>query len=86
MTESDIFRALEDIFRNVFLNPGMKLSAKTAAKDVPGWDSFKMVEIIIAVEERFGTVMETHDIDRVKNVGDLVTRISDKLPKRPNLS
>jgi acyl carrier protein len=81
MTEPEIFREVEQIFRNIFLDGNLQVGRKTTAKDVPGWDSFKMIEIVMAIEDRFGTKMETHDIDRVKNVGDLVTRIADKIPK-----
>jgi acyl carrier protein len=81
MTENEIFHELEAIFRDVFLTDSLQLSFKTTAQDVPGWDSFKMIEIILAIENRFGTKMETRDIDRMKNVGDIVMRISDKMPK-----
>jgi acyl carrier protein len=81
MIEAEIFYDLQKIFRDVFMDDSLQVDLKTAAKDVPGWDSFKMIEIVMAVEERFGTKMETRDIDRVKNVGDLVTRIADKMPK-----
>ncbi len=81
MTESEIFTELEEIFRDVFLTDDIRLSMKTTAKDIPGWDSFKMIEIFLAVEDRFGTKMETRDIDRMRDVGDMIARISDKLPK-----
>jgi len=81
MTENEIFHELQDVFREVFLDDTLSVERKTTTLDVPGWDSFKMIEIILEVEKRFGTKMETRDIDRLKNVGDLVTRIADKLPK-----
>jgi len=81
MTKAEIFQDVKQIFRRVFLNDGLQVDLKSTAMDVPGWDSFKMIEILLEVEKRFGTKMETRDIDRLKNVGDLVTRIADKLPK-----
>jgi acyl carrier protein len=81
MTEAEILCVVEEIFRDVFLTEDVRLERKTTAKDIPGWDSFKMIEIFLAVEDRFGTKMETRDIDRMRNVGDLVTRIADKMPK-----
>jgi acyl carrier protein len=79
MTKPEIFENLEEIIKDVFLNDALRIDLKTTAKDVPGWDSFKMIQVVLAVEERFGISMETRDIDRLKSVGDLVTRICDKL-------
>jgi acyl carrier protein len=60
------------------MSDDLALSPETTAKDVPGWDSFKMVEIIVTVEERFGVQITSRDVDRLRNLGDLVTMISDK--------
>lgn len=81
MTKTEIFQQVREVFRGVFLNDQLQVDLKSTAMDVPGWDSFKMIEILLEIEKRFGTKMETRDIDRLKNVGDLVTRIADKLPK-----
>ncbi len=58
------------------MSDDLALSPETTAKDVPGWDSFKMVEIIVTVEERFGVQITSRDVDRLRNLGDLVTMIS----------
>jgi acyl carrier protein len=79
MRAEEIFAELSSIIRDAFGRADMVVAASTSAAEVPGWDSFKMIEILMAVEERFGVVMETHDMDNVNNVGDLLTRICDKL-------
>ena len=45
------------------------------AADVPGWDSFKQVEIIMACEVRFGFSFTTREMDGLQRVGDLVRLI-----------
>ena len=45
------------------------------AADVKGWDSFKQVEILIAVQERFGLKLSSREIDGLGCVGDLVAII-----------
>jgi len=77
-----IFDAVVTIIRGVFNMEGLEVIWKTSAADVPGWDSFKMVEIIVEVEQRFGVRMETRDMDHIHCVGDMVLRISDKLAAR----
>ncbi len=78
MTEPQIYEKLTTIFHDVFLRDDMVLSAALSARDVPDWDSFKQIEIIIAVESQFGIKFGTREMDSLKNVGDLVRLIADK--------
>ncbi len=56
----------------------MKLTPELSAKDVEGWDSFKQIEIMVSVEERFNIKLSTREIDSLKNVGDLADVIAKK--------
>lgn len=78
MPTTEIYDELRQIVCDVFMSDDLDLTPQTTAKDVPGWDSFKMVEIIVTVEERFGIKIASRDVDRLRNFGDLVTMISDK--------
>jgi len=78
MASTEIYEELRQIVCDVFMSDDLVLSPETSAKDVPGWDSFKMVEIIVTIEERFGIQITSRDVDRLRNLGDLVTMISDK--------
>ena len=77
--EAEIYSALTEIFHEVFMREDLVLTPVLSAKDVDGWDSFKLVEIIIATQEHFGIKLHTRDLDRLQNVGDLVTAIAKKL-------
>jgi acyl carrier protein len=63
----------------VFLREDLELRPALSAKDVPGWDSFKQIDIILAVEERYGIKLNTKELDSLNNVGDLVRTISAKM-------
>jgi len=76
--ESSIYADLTEIFCEVFGRDEMTLTPALSAKDVDGWDSFKQIEIIVSVEERFGIKLNTKEIDGLKNVGDLVAVIARK--------
>ncbi len=71
-TEAEIYAALTEIFRDVFLRDDLELKAEMSAPDIKGWDSFKQIEIIMATEERFAIQLNTREIDSLRNVGDLV--------------
>lgn len=78
MTEPQIYEALTTIFHDVFLRDDIVLSSRLSAREVPDWDSFKQIEIIIAVESHFGIKFQTREMDALANVGDLVRLIIDK--------
>lgn len=82
MRQDQILEAITGIIRKVFSRNDLEITLKTSARDVPGWDSFKMIEIIMDVEKRFSVTMETRDMDHIHCVGDMVLRISDKLVGR----
>jgi acyl carrier protein len=75
---TDTYAALTEIFNDVFMTDDMKLTPELTAKDVPGWDSFKQIEIMVAVEERFAIRLNTREIDSLKCVGDLAEIINKK--------
>lgn len=78
MTEPQIYESLTTIFRDVFLRGDMVLSPELSARQVPDWDSFKQIEIIIAVESQFGIKFGTREMDSLNNVGDLARLIAAK--------
>ncbi len=79
MTDSTkIYADLTEIFNDVFMVDDMKLTPELTAKDVKGWDSFKQIEIMVSVEERFNIKLSTREIDSLKNVGDLADVIAKK--------
>jgi acyl carrier protein len=78
MPEAEIYASLTEIFHDVFLRDDLELRPELSAKDVPGWDSFKQIDIILAVEEKYRIKLNTRELDSLHNVGDLVRVIADK--------
>jgi acyl carrier protein len=76
--QTKIYADLTEIFNDVFMRDDMKLTPELSAKDVAGWDSFKQIEIMVSVEERFGIKLNTREIDALRNVGDLADVIAKK--------
>ena len=75
---TQIYADLTEIFNDVFMRDDMALTPTLSAKDVAGWDSFKQIEIMISVEEKFGIKFNTREIDSLKNVGDLASLVAMK--------
>ena len=78
MTEQEILAALTQVFRDVFDDDDITLSAETTAEDIPGWDSQAHVNLVVAAETRFGIRFRTAELESLHNVGDFVQLIAAK--------
>ena len=78
MSEGEIYQALAGIFANVFKRR-VELNPALTAPEVPGWDSFRFLSIIMATENHFHIKLPAADLDDFKNVGDLVRAIAKQL-------
>ena len=78
MTKEEIIIALTEIFRDVFDDPALVISAETTAEDIKDWDSVNHINIVVAVEIRFNVKFKTAEIEELKNVGELVQLIRDR--------
>jgi acyl carrier protein len=77
-TDANIYPALTEIFNDVFMRDDMALTPDLTAKQVPGWDSFKQIEIIMACEEKWNIKFTTRELDALLCVGDLATMVGKK--------
>lgn len=75
MQDSEIYARLTEIFQDIFMRDDIVLRPELTADDVEGWDSFKQVEIIIAIEEQYGFKFHTRELDALANVGDLARTV-----------
>lgn len=76
---SDVMVRLQDVFRDVFDDDAIAISATTTAKDVDGWDSLNHVNLVVAVEKKFGIKFTTKEVNTLANVGEFVQLIEKKL-------
>ncbi len=76
MSDEAILETVTELLREVFDDPVLHVTKQTSAKDVPGWDSMKQVMILLAVEEKFDIQLSTREMDRLRDVGDLVAAIA----------
>lgn len=70
---------LTAIFRDVFGDPALVITPDTTAGDVEGWDSGRMIELIVAAESEFGVRFTTREVDGMARVADFVAIIGRKL-------
>ena len=77
MSETDIFNRVQDVVRDCLDRPDLTLRPEMVARDVEGWDSIAMVNIL-QTQKTFGIRFKSTEIDELVNVGDFVTKIEAK--------
>jgi acyl carrier protein len=78
MEEAELYAELTPIFRDVLTCDDLDLRPDLTASDVTGWDSFKQIELVIAIQEKFHIKFTARDIDSLHRVSDLVRIILAK--------
>jgi acyl carrier protein len=77
-----IIAEVAQIIRDVLELPDLEVTAATHAEDVEEWDSFNQVNIVVAVEAKFGIKFKTAEFETVRNVGKLAQLIQEKLKRQ----
>lgn len=70
---------LTDLFQVLFNVPDLELRDDLTAREVPGWDSFGHIQLIIQIEEEFGIRFTTEEVTSFQNVGELMKTLDAKL-------
>jgi acyl carrier protein len=83
MTSEEILDKLQGVFRNIFDDDSIVLSAATTADDIEEWDSLNQIKIILACEQVFKTKLNARRINTLENVGQMIDYLADAL-KHPS--
>jgi acyl carrier protein len=76
--QDPILTGLTSVFREVFDDDELVLTPAMTADDVDGWDSLAHIRLILSVQKAFGIKFSPVEMNRLKNVGDLVALTRDK--------
>ena len=79
MQQHDIYTQLTSIFHDLFDDDSIVLNPGLTAADVPEWDSFNHINLIVAIESRFGIKFQTAELESMHTVGHLADLIQSKL-------
>jgi len=78
LDRAEIIAKIQNVMIDVLDLDELSLTEATTAKDVEGWDSLSHLRLIVAVEQDFGLKFTTGEIERLKNIGDMVNTIQSK--------
>lgn len=79
MTRDEILQKVTSVFHTTFDDPTIVLTLETTAKDIPSWDSIVHITLIIEIESAFDVRFDTQELEKLNNVGALVSLLEAKL-------
>lgn len=79
MEKEAIIEKLTGIFHEVFGDDTIVLRDEMTASDVENWDSLTHMLMITKVEESFGINFKLKELNKLRQVGDLVSILETKL-------
>lgn len=79
MNNEEINAKVQEIFKDVFQAPTLVIRPEMTANDVDKWDSLTHLTMIAKVEEAFGFRFKLKEMVKMKNVGDMLTIINEKV-------
>ena len=78
MDEPRCYEYLTQIFRELFDDEDIQVTPDLTANKVHGWDSFKHIELLAAVQQKFDVRFSAREIEKLSHVGDIVDLILQK--------
>lgn len=78
MDNAELIPEVEAVFHDVLDNPSIRLTPETTAADVEDWDSLNHIQLVVAVEKKFGVKFTSAEIQGWNTVGDMLACIRGK--------
>ena len=75
----EIFKGLNEVFKDVFDDEDIVVTAETTADDIEDWDSLEHINLIVAVEKKIGMKFSMGEVTTMKNVGEMAEIIKTRI-------
>jgi len=79
MSREEVFEIVNEIFRDVFDDDELEITDVTTAEDIEDWDSLEQINLIVAMQSRFGVRFSVEEAYSTANVGEMVDIIISKM-------
>ena len=63
------FEQVRNVTSDIFGIPADKITAESSPETIENWDSTHHLNLVLAIEEKFGVQLDPEDIEQMKNIG-----------------
>ncbi|MBP5431141.1 acyl carrier protein [Ruminococcus sp.] len=78
MNVNEIIPRLNGVFRDIFGDDSISVTADTTSADIEDWDSLAHINLMDAVEHEFGLRFKMREVSSMQNVGDMIKLITER--------
>jgi acyl carrier protein len=82
MDSDELLTGVQEVFRDVFDEPTLTITRQSSAETVEDWDSLTHVNLVMAIERRYKVKFGLGELQQLKDVGDLLDLLAQKLGAR----
>lgn len=76
-----ILEQVRTVSADVFQVPAGQISPQSSPETLDSWDSVQHLNLVLALEQQFGVQFEPEEMDKMKNIGNIVDLVEAKLNK-----
>jgi acyl carrier protein len=80
----NILEQVRTIASDIFSVPLSSIRSDSAPETIESWDSIQHLNLAITLEENFGVQLSPEEIQRMRNIAQIVQLIETKLQSAPN--
>ncbi|MGE0764168.1 MAG: acyl carrier protein [Bdellovibrionales bacterium] len=70
---------VEDQMRHVLEQQTLPLNEETILTGLPGWDSVKMLSLLVTIEKKFKVTFHAREVTNLKTHGELLRLVAAKM-------
>ena len=76
--EERIYEKLNEIFRDIFDDEEIVVTAETNSGSIEDWDSLEHINLVVAIEKAFQMKFSMDEVTGMKDVGEMVEIIRQR--------
>lgn len=81
MAREEAYEKLNGVFQDVFDDDSITVNDETTSNDIEDWDSLEHINLVVAVEKCFGIKFSMGETTTMKNVGEMMDIILERVNK-----
>jgi acyl carrier protein len=73
---ANTFAEVRAVASDILGVPPDQITAESSPETIENWDSMQHLNLVLAIEEKFGVQLEPEDIEQMKSIGAVVALVT----------
>jgi acyl carrier protein len=79
----NVFEQVRGIASDLLGIPADQINAASSPENIEAWDSVQHLNLVLALEEKFGLQLSPEEMEQIRNVGDAARLVESKAQESP---